>query len=55
MKTFKNYISKDTKKPHKTKDHEGFFIDKQGYANPSEPITIHKIKKKVIKENKIRV
>ena len=54
MKTFKNYITQDTKKPHKTNDHNGFFIDKHGYANPSKPITIHKkIKKKEIKENKI--
>lgn len=55
MKTFINFISEAKKQNNK-----GYFIDKDGYANPTKPITLRpikksKIKKKVISEKKTAV
>lgn len=52
MKTFINFILEAKKQNNK-----GYFIDKDGYANPSKPITLRpikksKIKKKIISEKK---
>jgi hypothetical protein len=55
MKTFLSFISENAAKD-KEKD-DGFFIDKDGYAVPSEPITIKppkKDKKKVVNEYTIK-
>ena len=43
MKTFLSFISENAAKD-KEKD-DGFFIDKDGYAVPSEPITVKPPKK----------
>jgi hypothetical protein len=40
MKTFINFISEAKKQNNK-----GYFIDKDGYANPTKPITLRPIKK----------
>jgi hypothetical protein len=48
MKTFLNFINENKEK------NKGYFIDKDGYANPSEPIVVNKNKNRKVKKKEVK-